>query len=57
VFRLLLRQAEAVCRPGTLLLVELDPRNVDAAAAEASGWSARVHEDLAGRRRFLELRR
>jgi release factor glutamine methyltransferase len=58
VFRSLLRQAEAVCRPGTLLFVELDPRNVDAAAALASGWSERaVHDDLAGRRRFLELRR
>ncbi|MEX2541066.1 MAG: peptide chain release factor N(5)-glutamine methyltransferase [Trueperaceae bacterium] len=58
VFRRLLSQAASVCSPGTLLLVELDPRNVEAAANEAAGWSsARVHEDLAGRRRFLELRR
>jgi release factor glutamine methyltransferase len=57
VFRSLLAQAQAICRPGTVLLVELDPRNVDAAAAEASGWSERtVHDDLVGRRRFLELR-
>jgi release factor glutamine methyltransferase len=57
VFRVLVEQAERVCRQGALLLVELDPRNVDTAATEAEGWSSRtVHEDLAGRRRFLELR-
>jgi release factor glutamine methyltransferase len=62
VFRRLQAQASALCRSGTLLLLELDPRNVDTAAAEAAseaaGWrSTRIEEDLTGRRRFLILRR
>lgn len=58
VFRQLAAQAYSFLQAGSLLIVELDPRNVDRARAIAAGWSsAQVHEDLAGRRRFLELRR
>lgn len=58
VFRILLSQAADACPSGALLLVELDPRNVEAAAKEAAGWSSvSMHDDLTGRRRFLELRR
>lgn len=58
VYRRLLRQAETFCRPNMVLLIELDPRNVDEAASEAGGWSSReVYEDLSGRRRFLKLTR
>lgn len=58
VFRELAAQASRLCQPDALLLVELDPRNVDAALAEAQAWSAAdVHLDLTGRRRFLTLRR
>lgn len=57
VFRRLMGQAFRFCEPGTLLLAELDPRNVDAALEEACAWSeAAVHLDLTGRRRFLALR-
>lgn len=43
---------------GALLALELDPRNVRSLAERLSGWeSVRVEQDLAGRERFLLVRR
>lgn len=57
-FRRLERQAFTLLRPGAAFLVELDPRNVDLAFEFSAAWSLRrVETDLAGRRRFLNLRR
>lgn len=55
--RLAAQLAEAL-RPGALVALELDPRNVRALAAELRGWGGvRVEEDLAGRERFVVARR
>lgn len=59
LFRRLLAEAGPLLRPGAGLFLELDPRNVHAAAAEARlrGFTdARVEPDLTGRPRFLLLR-
>jgi release factor glutamine methyltransferase len=56
LFRRLEIEAHALVPTGARLIVELDPRNVDAAASLAQRWTERgVLEDLAGRRRFLTL--
>ncbi len=58
VYRRLLQQAQAKVKPGAWLLLELDPRNVRQAAAEAEGpeWTdVEVLPDLTGRDRFLRL--
>lgn len=57
-YRRLLAAAGERLRPDAPLLLELDPRNVGAAAAHAraAGRSARIHDDLTGRARFLEVR-
>lgn len=58
VYRRLLAQARQLLKPGALLLVELDTRNIERARELAAGWtSSEIHCDLAGRARFLELRR
>jgi release factor glutamine methyltransferase len=58
IYRRLERQARDLLPERAVALFELDPRNVEIAAAEAASWtSVKVHEDLAGRKRFLELRR
>jgi release factor glutamine methyltransferase len=58
VARRLVARSEALLRPGALLALELDPRNVQAMAAELTGFaSRRVEGDLAGRERFLLARR
>lgn len=58
IYRRLLAQAATTCRTDAVLLIELDPRNVEQAAMEAGDWSStEVHEDLAGRKRFLKLTR
>jgi release factor glutamine methyltransferase len=56
--RRLMSQAPAVLAPGAVVLLELDPRNVEVLAAELEGvgWRVRVHSDLTGRARFLEGR-
>ena len=57
VFRLLLKQAKALLKPGAWLLVELDPRNIHAAAELADGFSeVQIGKDLTGRERFLSIR-
>lgn len=56
LYRQLLQQAAELLKPDAWLLIELDPRNVHAAAAAAHDWSVvRVEADLAGRERFLLL--
>ena len=56
--RRLLRQAARLLPGGALLALELDPRNVHAAARETGAWrETRVERDLAGRERFLLARR
>lgn len=55
--RKLLSQAPRFLEPGGFVLLELDPRNVDALAAEQEGWTSRICADLTGRRRFLWLER
>lgn len=59
VWRRLEREARTALAPGALVLVELDPRNVGRAADEARGsWrEVEVRPDLAGRERYLRLRR
>lgn len=58
VFLRLLGQAHGLLRGGAWLMAELDPRNVRSARAGARGWAeAEIAEDLAGRERFLVLRR
>ncbi len=58
VARRLVGQLAAALRPGALVALELDPRNVRVLAAEMGGWeSVRVDSDLAGRERFLVARR
>jgi release factor glutamine methyltransferase len=60
LFLRLLGQARGLLREGAWLVAELDPRNVRSARAEAetTGWAqAEITEDLAGRERFLVLRR
>ncbi len=39
--------------PGGVLLLELDPRNVEHLAAEMPGWNVEILCDLTGRQRFL----
>lgn len=53
--RRLAAQAAGALVPGGPLLLELDPRNAPAFAAElrAAGWAARTAADLAGRERFV----
>ena len=56
VFRRLVQQAFGLLRRGSLLIVELDPRNIDRAASDSTSWAeVEVHHDLVGRRRFLLL--
>lgn len=56
LFERLERQAGALLRPGAVLIVELDPRNIDEASQLARGWAeAAIERDLVGRRRFLRL--
>lgn len=56
LYRQLLKQAAELLKPDAWLLIELDPRNVHAAAEAARDWSiVRVEADLAGRERFLQL--
>jgi release factor glutamine methyltransferase len=58
VYRRLQQQAFALLRPGAQLLLELDPRNVRQAQAEADSWAAAdVLADLADRERYLLLER
>lgn len=58
VVRRLLRQAFDLLPPGSLLALELDPRNVRAARGELATWrSVRIERDLPGRERFLLARR
>ncbi len=58
VVRRLLRQAARLLPGAALLALELDPRNVRAAAALLRGWSDVTLEcDMAGRERFLLARR
>ncbi|ULH16861.1 peptide chain release factor N(5)-glutamine methyltransferase [Deinococcus sp. KNUC1210] len=54
--RQLAQQASALLNPGAVLLLELDPRNVEQLAHELRlhGWQVRIHPDLTGRLRFLE---
>lgn len=57
-FRRLEAQARRLLQPGRTLWLELDPRNAAAARTHAltAGWaSARLHDDLTGRTRFLQL--
>lgn len=57
VFRLLVAQARKLLKPGAWLLVELDPRNVHAAAELADGFAqVQIEKDLTGRERFLLIR-
>lgn len=57
IYRRLLRQALKKMKPGSWLLLELDPRNVAQAAALALGWAeTEIEADLTGRKRFLLLR-
>ena len=58
VARRLVGQLAGVLRPGTLLALELDPRNARDLAAALGGWgSVRLESDLAGRERFVVARR
>lgn len=59
VARPLVREAGPALAPGGTLLLELDPRNAPALAAElrAGGWAAEVRDDLTGRGRFVSARR
>lgn len=58
VARRLVGQLAGVLRPGTLLALELDPRNARDLAATLGGWgSVRLESDLAGRERFVVARR
>lgn len=58
VVRRLIRQASRLVRSGTLLALELDPRNVRRARRVMVAWrEARVEPDLTGRERFLLARR
>lgn len=52
-------EAQATLTPGGGLLLELDPRNAAAFAAElrAGGWEAELLPDLTGRERFVRARR
>lgn len=57
-FRKLSAQARPLLRPGTVCVIELDPRNVARAHAESRAWAeAAIYPDLVGRARFLFLRR
>jgi release factor glutamine methyltransferase len=57
-FRRLSAQALPLLKPGAVCLLELDPRNVKQARAESRAWAeAVIYPDLAGRDRFLLLRR
>ncbi|WP_404825765.1 peptide chain release factor N(5)-glutamine methyltransferase [Deinococcus detaillensis] len=53
--RRLVAAAPRVLASGGVMLLELDPRNVEVLAAElsAAGWSVQVHPDWVGRQRFL----
>lgn len=53
--RRLAAQATGRLEPGGILLLELDPRNVEVLAAEmmTAGWAVQTHADLSGRERFL----
>lgn len=60
VARRMVRQTLDVARPGALVALELDPRNVGTMAGEmeAAGFGVvRVEHDLAGRERFVLARR
>lgn len=59
VVRPLAAQAKAALSEGGVLLLELDPRNAPAFAAElrALGWTAGVLPDLTGRKRFVRASR
>lgn len=55
-FRRLEEQATRLLRPGAVMLVELDPRNVGEAYEHARRWRKReIEEDLLGKERFLRL--
>ncbi len=58
VFTRLLGQLQSVARPDAVILLELDPRNVEQAAKlalEAGFAEAEISADLPGRLRFLRL--
>ena len=59
VARPLVAEAGAALVPGGVLLLELDPRNAPALAAElrGAGWQAEVLPDLTRRERFVRARR
>ncbi len=57
-FRQLSSQALKLLKPGAVCLLELDPRNVRQARLESKAWAeVDISTDLAGRERFLRLRR
>lgn len=59
VARPLAVEAQAALAPGSVLLLELDPRNAAPFAAELreQGWQVAVLPDLAGRERFVRANR
>lgn len=57
-FRRLEHSAHELLKPGAVMVVELDPRNVAVAFDEARGWRVkRLETDLTERERFLWLER
>ena len=58
-YRILVPQLPALLAPGGVALVEIGATQADAvnAIADAAGLSARLHRDLAGRPRVLEMTR
>ncbi len=58
LYRKLLAQAYELLEKGCVMVLELDPRNIQTAFSEASDWqSRRIEKDLVNRDRFLVLER
>ena len=58
LYRRLLAQAYQLLGQGCVMILELDPRNIQAAFNEACDWQSRyIEKDLVNRDRFLVLRR
>ena len=58
LYRKLLAQAYELLEQGCVMVLELDPRNIQTAFSEASDWqSRRIEKDLVNRDRFLVLER